>query len=398
MLCHRRLSSTCPEAGRRASASSAPLTGGAPRRAAASSAPPAGGAPRRALALLSTLAALTALAPAARAAEPTREERAAAVALFDEGRALMAAGKYAEACPKFAESHGIDPGIGTLFNLSDCHERIGRTATAWIGFRDVAAASLSAGQMERERVARARAAALEPRLSRLQIVVPPESAVAGLELTRDGVPVGRALWGTAVPLDPGEHRVAAAAPGHSPWETTIAVEKPGVVSVTVPALARAPASSAAPGTDVAPKAIAAPPPADPPKADAPSPQGGSIRKPIGIVGVGLGVVGLGVGTALGFMAKSTFDKATEGGHCNEAGECVDQTGLDLRDDAVMKGNIGTAAFIAGAVLAAGGAILWITAPSAPPAGTASARGLTGGAPWSARVGVGPGSVWIEGKL
>ncbi|WP_438022340.1 hypothetical protein [Sorangium sp. So ce233] len=382
MLCHRRLSSTCPEAGRRAAASSAPLTCGAPRRA---------------LALLSTLAALTALAPAARAAEPTREERAAAVALFDEGRALMAAGKHAEACPKFAESHGIDPGIGTLFNLSDCYERIGRTATAWIGFRDVAAASLSAGQMERERVARARAAALEPRLSRLQIVVPPEAAVAGLELTRDGVPVGRALWGTAVPLDPGEHRVAAAAPGHSPWETTIAVEKPGVVSVSVPALARAPASSAAPGTVVAPKAVAAPPPAGPP-ADAPSPQGGSIRKPIGIVGVGLGVVGLGVGTALGFMAKSTFDEATEGGHCNEAGECVDQRGLDLRDDAVMKGNIGTAAFIVGAVLAAGGAILWITAPSAPPAGTASARGLTGGAPWSARVGIGPGSVWIEGKL
>ncbi|WP_437685438.1 hypothetical protein [Sorangium sp. So ce176] len=382
MLCHRRLSSTCPEAARRASASSAPLTGGAPRRA---------------LALLSTLAALTALAPVARAAEPTREERAAAVALFDEGRALMAAGKHAEACPKFAESHGIDPGIGTLFNLSDCYERIGKTATAWIGFRDVAAASLSAGQMERERVARARAAALEPRLSRLQIVVPPEAAVAGLELTRDGFPVGRALWGTAVPLDPGEHRVAAAAPGRSPWETTIAVEKPGVVSVTVPALERAPASSAAPRTDVAPRAIAAPPPAGPP-ADAPSPQGGSIRKPIGIVGVGLGVVGLGVGTALGFMAKSTFDEATEGGHCNAAGECVDQRGLDLRDDAVMKGNIGTAVFIAGAVLAAGGAILWITAPSAPPAGTAAARGPTGGAPWSARVGVGPGSVWIEGKL
>ncbi|WP_437730328.1 hypothetical protein [Sorangium sp. So ce1335] len=355
------------------------------------------GAPRRALAVLSALAALTALAPAARAADPTPEERAAAVALFDEGRALMAAGKYAEACPKFAESHGIDPGIGTLFNLSDCHERTGRTATAWIGFRDVAAASLSAGQLERERVARARAAALEPRLSRLQIVVPPEAAIPGLELTRDGVPVGRALWGTAVPLDPGEHRVAAAAPGYRPWETKVELGKPGVVSVTVPALERAPASSAAPGTSSAPKASVTPP-VHPPAADAPAPQGGSVRRPIGMVGVGLGVVGLGVGTALGFMAKSTFDKATEGGHCNAAGECVDQEGLDLRDDAVAKGNIGTAVFIAGAVLAAGGAILWITAPSAPPAATPSARGLSGGAPWSARLGIGPGSVWIEGKL
>ncbi|WP_441292863.1 hypothetical protein ACSRUE_22935 [Sorangium sp. KYC3313] len=347
------------------------------------------------MALLSALAALASLAPAAGAAEPTREERAAAVALFDEGRALVAAGNHAEACPKFAESHAIDPGIGTLFNLSDCYERTGKLATAWIGFRDVAAASLSAGQTERERVARARAAALEPRLSRLQIVVPPASSIAGLGLTRDGVAVGRALWGTAVPLDPGEHRIAAAAPGYEPWELKVTIDKPGVVSVTVPALERATEPASAPGSSGAP-----PPPVRPPASDPPSAQGGSIRKPLGMVGVGLGVVGLGVGTALGFMAKSTFDKATDGGHCDEAGRCVDQTGLDLRDDAVAKGNIGTAVFIAGAALAVGGAILWITAPSAPDAAAASARGRgpTAYAPWSARVGLGPGSVWIAGTL
>lgn len=384
MLCHRRHSSTFPEAGGRAVASSAPLTGGARRRA---------------LALLSTLAALTALAPAARAAEPTREERAAAVALFDEGRALMAAGKHAEACPKFAESHQIDPGIGTLFNLSDCYERIGRIATAWIGFRDVAAASLSAGQTERERVARARAAALEPRLSRLQIVVPNEAAISGLELARDGIAVGRALWGTAVPLDPGEHRVAAVAPGHEPWEAKVVIDKPGVVSVTVPALERATEPSSAASSSAAPSATVAPPPARPP-VTAPPPQGGSIRKPLGMVGVGLGAVGLGVGTVLGFMAKSTFDEATEGGHCDEEGRCIDQTGIDLRNDAVRTGNIGTVVFIAGAALAVGGAVLWITAPSAPEAGTASAggRGRAGDAPFRARVGLGPGSAWIAGSF
>ncbi|WP_437806744.1 hypothetical protein [Sorangium sp. So ce1078] len=365
----------------------------------ASSAPLTGGARRRALALLSTLAALTALAPAARAAEPTREERAAAVALFDEGRALMAAGKHAEACPKFAESHQIDPGIGTLFNLSDCYERIGRIATAWIGFRDVAAASLSAGQTERERVARARAAALEPRLSRLQIVVPNEAAISGLELARDGIAVGRALWGTAVPLDPGEHRVAAVAPGHEPWEAKVVIDKPGVVSVTVPALERATEPSSAASSSAAPSATVAPPPARPP-VTAPPPQGGSIRKPLGMVGVGLGAVGLGVGTVLGFMAKSTFDEATEGGHCDEEGRCIDQTGIDLRNDAVRTGNIGTVVFIAGAALAVGGAVLWITAPSAPEAGTASAggRGRAGDAPFRARVGLGPGSAWIAGSF
>ncbi|KYF99199.1 hypothetical protein BE18_01870 [Sorangium cellulosum] len=119
-----------------------------------------------------------------------------------------------------------------------------------------------------------------------------------------------------------------------------------------------------------------------------------------MVGVGLGVVGLGVGTALGFVAKSTFDESIEGGHCDEEGRCVDQTGLDLRDDAVRMGNIGTVVFIAGAVLAAGGAVLWITAPSAPDAAMASGggRGRADGVPFRARVGLGPGSAWIAGSF
>ncbi|WP_437669638.1 hypothetical protein [Sorangium sp. So ce131] len=386
MFCPPRFPCACPEPSRGAAASGAALR-----------------ARRGARALLSTFVVLAALAPDARAADPpSRDERAAAVALFDEGRALMAAGKHAEACPKLAESQRIDPGIGTLFNLSDCYERIGRTATAWIGFRDVAAAALAAGQMERERVARARAAALEPRLSRLQIVVPQETAVEGIELTRSGVIVGRALWGTAVPLDPGEHRIAAAAPGYKTWESKVVLEKPGVVSIQVPPLARDPGAAAA--STEAPKPPAEQPPADRPKPPPPPPpqaKGGGLQRPLGMVAVGLGVAGLGAGTVLGFMAKSTFDEANEKGECDDAGNCKNAIGITMRDDAVTQGNIGTAVFIAGAVLAAGGAVLWLTAPSSSDvAETASARGRGDArtAPWQARVGLGPGNVWIEGKF
>src|SRR5215212_4797523 len=96
---------------------------------------------------------------------------AAARALFGEGRKLAAQGKYREACPKFEESLRLDPGMGTQFNLADCLEHTGRTATAWAQFLDVAAAARAAAQSERERVARERAAALEPKLSRLTIEV-----------------------------------------------------------------------------------------------------------------------------------------------------------------------------------------------------------------------------------
>ena len=82
-------------------------------------------------------------------AQPSPEARAAASALFDDGRRLMSENKFAEACPKLEESQRIDPGAGTLYQLSVCFESIGRIASAWIGFRDVAVQSANAGQADR---------------------------------------------------------------------------------------------------------------------------------------------------------------------------------------------------------------------------------------------------------
>ena len=51
--------------------------------------------------------------------------------LFAEGGKLVADGDHTAACPKFEESFHLDPGIGTGFNLADCWEHIGRTASAF---------------------------------------------------------------------------------------------------------------------------------------------------------------------------------------------------------------------------------------------------------------------------
>ena len=76
-----------------------------------------------------TIALSVASAPASAQSVPP-DQRAAAETLFNEGRRLMALGRYAEACPVFEESQRLDAGIGTLLNLADCYKKSGRTASA----------------------------------------------------------------------------------------------------------------------------------------------------------------------------------------------------------------------------------------------------------------------------
>src|SRR5262245_36723730 len=69
-------------------------------------------------------------------ADDAGDKRPAAQALFDQGRALVTLGRFAEACPKLAESLRLDPGIGTMLWLADCYENVGRSASAWATFRE----------------------------------------------------------------------------------------------------------------------------------------------------------------------------------------------------------------------------------------------------------------------
>src|SRR4051794_15794728 len=63
---------------------------------------------------------------------------AAAEVLFSDGKRLVQERNFAAACPKFEESQKLDPGLGTLYRLADCYEHVGRTASAWAAFLEVA--------------------------------------------------------------------------------------------------------------------------------------------------------------------------------------------------------------------------------------------------------------------
>jgi hypothetical protein len=158
---------------------------------------------------------------------------AAAQTLFNEAKNLAARQQWADACPKLEESQRLSPHMVTLYRLADCYEHIGRTASAWVLFSDAASRARDAGEVDREKVARGRAAALEPTLTRLGIL----SEASGARVTRDGVVVESQQLGLKVPVDPGPHTIAATAPGKKPFNTVVTVSGQGsAVTVTVPPL------------------------------------------------------------------------------------------------------------------------------------------------------------------
>src|SRR5262249_44367860 len=147
----------------------------------------------------------------------------AAHALFDEGKKLVDKGDFAAACPKFRASLDLELKLGTRLALATCLEKIGKTASAWAEFRDAAAMAsrAGAGEAPREKYALDHAAALEGKLSKLPITVGAPSP--GLAVKRAGALVPAASFALAVPVDPGDHTVAATADGYEPWSQTVTV-------------------------------------------------------------------------------------------------------------------------------------------------------------------------------
>lgn len=180
-----------------------------------------------------------------RLASAQAETKAAvADALYRQARDLMAAGKYDEACPKLAQSQQLDPATGTLLNLAACHEKQGKLATAWLEYSDALVAARRDGREDRVQYARERAAELEPKLSRLTLVLAPNADAPGLTIELDGTSVGSAVFGVPTPVDPGKHSVRASAPGKKPQILSIELAVADQQSLSIPPLEDAPAQAA----------------------------------------------------------------------------------------------------------------------------------------------------------
>lgn len=250
-------------------------------------------------------------------------ERTLAEALFREGRELMAAGDFAEACPKFAESQRLDPGGGTLLNLAVCHEKQGKLATAWAEFQEALTQARSDAREDRVVLAQERIQVLEPQLARVTVSVE-ASSIEGLSVTVNGTPLGAPAWGVPMPVDAGDVRVLASAKGREPFEKLVSIADGEEIEVTVPMLTEAESAS-----DQAEKGV----------------RGSSERSNTSAyVFGGVGLAALGVGSYFGIRALQEHGRAEDSG-CDS--QCTTRAGRRAEENAVFNGWLSTVGIGAG---------------------------------------------------
>lgn len=258
-------------------------------------------------------------------AEPSATDRAVAQTLFDQGRALMDEGRFAEACSAFARSQKLDPGAGTRLNLALCHEAEGRTATAWMELNEALSQAKRDHREDREQLAQQHIAALTPNVPHALLKVNDKSEE--LEIRLDDVLLDRAVWDGPIPIDPGDHVVVASAPGKRAFSARPRFALGETLTVVVPPLETGEAGTSSPnGVNGA--------------------NGASLDHPeqghrtLGWVIASGGVASIAVGAYFGVRA---LDAKSESDRLCPKTPCADREGTELSKDAVTLGwgaNIG----------------------------------------------------------
>jgi|GEM_PF-2005449 len=328
--------------------------------------------------------------------------------LFRQGVVAKNRGDWQTACDKFKKSFDLEPAVSTQYKLASCHEHAGRLASAWYGYQSALKMNRHTPSHKRQRELdtsiRAALAELEPRIPRLRIRVEPTAE--GLELMRDGDSLAPAsVLGEPLPVDPGEHTVAARAPGFTEQEVRVTVTEgrtfdvvlelvaaasshavgqqlpaPAAPARRAPALSKPLPTAAVPPAPSQPPQVAAVPPASALEASNSSAPQTGLRvphqpqngKPVDrasyrgwtqvqtayVVGAA-GIVSL---LAAGYFGLRTLDYVSQMHDHRRDDGTYDGGVMEPRDRAVKSQTIGLVLAGAGAVLGAVGIGLYTTAP------------------------------------
>ncbi len=307
--------------------------------------------------VLGVVCVLSLPAHAAPKAAPAAQKQATAEELFSRGNAAMKAGRTNEACSLFAESYRIDRAGGTLQNLAYCYETAGLWASAYARYQELLALAKVSVPPRPDRVtlAQEHIQTLTPKLSRVKVLVPPNTRAADLTVTIDNAKYKRTAWSTGLLLDPGDHVAIVNAPGKKPFKTMVSVVEGRDVSLVVPKLENAPQKA----------------PLDP-----------HPSRAAGVVIASAGLAVLGAGSVFGVLALMKNDEGkkacqfSEGkdpeqfdasGYCYRNSAAYD-TANDKKSGAKTYANIANVAVPVGAIGVVLGGYLFFRGPSKPEKG------------------------------
>jgi hypothetical protein len=267
------------------------------------------------------------------------DDKMRAVALFDEGIKEMKAGNFEKACPLFRESNRLVPDSGTRGSLARCYTQLGRVASAWLLWRELAD---TAPTPDLRSDAAANAAKLDPRLPRYVIVLA-SGQPTEISVRIDGEEVAATL-DVPTPIDPGTYDIEVSAPGYMPWRSKFTAVEGKTTRVDVPGARPAKVDT---GLHVDPE---------------PSRGDGGSRRGLGIAITGGGAIALVASGVFGYLARQGYAEAEE--MCGGSVErCYPPRVPDAQkevDSARGIANMSTVLFLVGGAVTATGVYLIVT--------------------------------------
>jgi hypothetical protein len=272
------------------------------------------------------------------------DDKADAVALFEEGIKELKAGNFEKACASLKKSNELHADSGTRGSLARCYEKLGKVASSWKLWVDLSSTAPKALRPD----AAANAAKLEPRLPKYIVKRAPDAPT--LAVTINGEPAE--VRADGVPIDPGKYTLEANATGYVGWKHQFTAVEGKTEEITVPALKPV-------------KVDQQPDPKETPLADVkPTREGKSSRKKIGIAMVGVGGALVITGGVFGVIARGRYNDAKDicGGDIDACDPARVGESQDKVDAARSAGTISTITMIAGGAALVTGVVLIVTAP------------------------------------
>ncbi len=188
----------------------------------------------------------------ARADTPLGVPDPVAQTLFQEGRDLVDKGQWEAGCTKFEAAMLLYPAASTLLNIARCLEHEKRLASAWSTYKRAQVLNRETLGEERKRaideLIATQLEALTPRIPKLKLVM--AKPVVGVSIRKDGEILPAGALGTELPLDVGEHEIAADAPGYRPFRVRLDVTEGASRSVLIELVSELQAAAQGTGPNV----------------------------------------------------------------------------------------------------------------------------------------------------